>query len=116
MRGAATSRPPSHEHMGPSDHVHVHGVQLHSDVSKCVVSNTRVSPRTEAIISRERVQNVRAPYKMYAQKCTGPSRPSASLLRRADLTLEVRVQITKALPQHPREEKIPGGDLAQSTV
>lgn len=62
-------------------------------------------------------------YKMYGprtfctrKKCTGPSRPSASLLRRADLTLEVRVQITKALPQHPREEKIPGGDLAQSTV
>ena len=30
--------------------------------------------------------------------------------------LEVRVQLTKALPQHLREEKIPGGDLAQSTV
>jgi hypothetical protein len=47
---------------------------------------------------------------------TVQDRASAECFLAAAGGLEVRVQLTKALPQHLREEKIPGRDLAQSTV
>ena len=65
----------------------------------------------------EPVHFVQSLYILYAVMVLGHQASSECFLAAAG-GLEVRVQLTKALPQHLREEKIPrpGRYLAQSTV